>query len=361
MLKRFSKRYKGCVFRLWWGCSQGAVTLRRLIRRKNMTLADIARLAGVSRTTASYVINGQAEQRRISAATIEKVMAVVRQHQYQIDPQAAALRRGASRLLGLIVPDLENISYARLAKRLERGAREQGYRLLIVSSDDCAQSERALALALRAQRCEVLITASCLADDDPFYVDLANDGWAVVGVDRGLDRQHFVSVVSDDYDAAEKLTRSVLNENTRRVAWLDAMPGLSISRERRAGFKAALKEQGIEAVCLSAEHYERSEAMVLAQQVLNQPEGVDALVTASYTLMEGVFDAFLERGGLSKHIRLATFGDHRLLDFLPEPVNSVLQDYDRIAALTLNSALEAAQGGRNVGQQVVKRHLFKRA
>ena len=87
-----------------------------------MTLADIARLAGVSRTTASYVINGQAEQRRISNATIEKVMAVVRQHRYHIDPQAAALRRGASRLIGLIVPDLENISYARLAKRLERGA-----------------------------------------------------------------------------------------------------------------------------------------------------------------------------------------------------------------------------------------------
>ena len=91
-----------------------------------MTLADIARLAGVSRTTASYVINGQAEQRRISSATIDKVMAVVRQHRYHIDPQAAALRRGASRLIGLIVPDLENISYARLAKRLARGARERG-------------------------------------------------------------------------------------------------------------------------------------------------------------------------------------------------------------------------------------------
>ena len=116
-----------------------------------MTLADIARLAGVSRTTASYVINGQAEQRRISPATIDKVMAVVRQHRYHIDPQAAALRRGASRLIGLIVPDLENISYARLAKRLERGARERGYQLLVVSSDDCADSERALALALRLE------------------------------------------------------------------------------------------------------------------------------------------------------------------------------------------------------------------
>ena len=71
-----------------------------------MTLAEIARLAGVSRTTASYVINGKAEAHRISRDTVAKVMAVVERHQYRVDAQAAALRRGQSRTLGLIVPDL---------------------------------------------------------------------------------------------------------------------------------------------------------------------------------------------------------------------------------------------------------------
>lgn len=325
-----------------------------------MTLADIARLAGVSRTTASYVINGQAEQRRISAATIEKVMGVVRQHRYHIDPQAAALRRGASRLLGLIVPDLENISYARLAKRLERGAREQGYQLLIVSSDDCAESERTLALALRAQRCEVLITASCLPSDDTFYADLVNGGWCVVGMDRGLDPTLFSSVVSNDCEAAETLTRSVIDKATKRIAWLEAMPDLSISSERRAGFEAALKGTDIEPLILSGMHYERSEGAGLAAQLLDEQGGADALVTASYTLLEGVFDLFLERGGLPDTMRLATFGDHRLLDFLPQPVNSALQDYDRIAELTLNCALAAMHGHYEPGLQVVERHLQTR-
>ena len=69
---------------------------------------------------------------------------------------------------------------------------------------------------------------------------------------------------------------------------------------------------------------------------------------------------FLERGGLPENIRLATFGDHRLLDFLPQPVNSVLQDYDRIAALTLNCALAALDGHYECGLQVVARHLHTR-
>ena len=71
-----------------------------------MKLEEIARLAGVSRTTASYVINGKAEQHRISAATRERVMAIVDQYQYRPDQAATALRLGSSRLLGFVLPDL---------------------------------------------------------------------------------------------------------------------------------------------------------------------------------------------------------------------------------------------------------------
>lgn len=57
-----------------------------------MKLDEIARLAGVSRTTASYVINGKAKQYRVSDKTVEKVMAVVREHNYH--PNAS--RRGCA-------------------------------------------------------------------------------------------------------------------------------------------------------------------------------------------------------------------------------------------------------------------------
>ncbi|MFY0991142.1 catabolite repressor/activator [Halomonas sp. C05BenzN] len=322
-----------------------------------MTLAEIARLAGVSRTTASYVINGKAVERRISPDTVERVMAVVREHRYRVDAQAAALRRGSSRTLGLIVPDLENVSYARLAKRLERGAREQGYQLLIVGSDDQADAERDLALALRAQRCEVLITASCLPQEDPFYAELMAEGLPVIAVDRGLDPARFASVVSNDREAAERLTRSVLDEAIERVAWLDAVPALSITRERRAGFQQALAGSETRPLMCCAERYDRDEGARLMRDLVESHGMPDALVTASYTLLDGVFDVLLEEGGLPQGLRLATFGDSRLLDFLPLPINSAVQDHERIAAATLNAALAAARGDYRVGQQVIPRTL----
>lgn len=325
-----------------------------------MTLAEIARLAGVSRTTASYVINGKARERRISQDTVDRVMAVIERHHYRVDAQAAALRRGASRTLGLIVPDLENASYARLAKLLERGARSRGYQLLIVGSEDDPDSERELARALRAQRCEVLIVASCLSMDDPFYREMMEAGMAVIAVDRALEPSHFISVVSNNQVAAEELTRSVLSPDVRRIAWFDAVPDLSISVERRAGFQHALVDSQAQAIMLSAARYDRAEGASLMRELLDEHGMPDALVTASYTLLDGVFDVLLDTGGLPDSLRLATFGDDRLLDFLPLPVNSLPQDHQRIAELTLDRALAASRGEYRPGQTMVERALKHR-
>ncbi len=106
-----------------------------------MKLDEIARLAGVSRTTASYVINGKAKQYRVSDKTVEKVMAVVREHNYHPNAVAAGLRAGRTRSIGLVIPDLENTSYTRIANYLERRARQRGYQLLIACSEDQPDNE----------------------------------------------------------------------------------------------------------------------------------------------------------------------------------------------------------------------------
>ena len=99
-----------------------------------MKLDEIARLAGVSRTTASYVINGKAKQYRVSDKTVEKVMAVVREHNYHPNAVAAGLRAGRTRSIGLVIPDLENTSYTRIANYLERQARQRGYQQIIIQN-----------------------------------------------------------------------------------------------------------------------------------------------------------------------------------------------------------------------------------
>jgi LacI family fructose operon transcriptional repressor len=326
-----------------------------------MKLADIARLAGVSRTTASYVLNGQARTRRISEATVARVLAIADAHDYRIDAQAAALRGGDSRTLGLIVPDLENGSYARLAKRLEHGARQQGYQLLIAGSDDDPQSERAVAKSLRAQRCDALLVASSLSSQDPFYAELLAQGLPIIAIDRPLDPERFVNIVTNGRAAGETLTRSVLAAGVKNVVWLDAVPDLSISAERRQGFLDALRDEPeCQPRCFSGERYDRDSGAALMRQLLDADTLPDAIVTASYTLMDGLLDVLLEHGAPPTDLRLATFGDDRLLDFLPCKVNSLPQDHDRVAEQALTRAMQAVRGHYTPGLDVIDRMLKRR-
>lgn len=326
-----------------------------------MTLAELARLAGVSRTTASYVINGQGAARRIKPDTIEKVLAVAQAHDFQVDTQAAALRGGASRTLGFILPDLENTSYARLAKLLEQGARARGYQLLIAGSDDDPETEKSLARALKARRCDALIVASALALNDPFYLQLQKDGLPVIAVDRAQSPDQIRCVVSNNRAAAEILTRSVLDAETATIAWLDAVPELAMTRERREGFLAAANEAGIAPLVESGPHYDRASGAAMMNRILREHGLPDALVTASYTLLQGVLDVLLELpGGLPEMLRLATFGDDRLLDFLPLPVNSLPQDHQAIANATLDQALSAIGENGSAGTITINRKLKKR-
>lgn len=310
-------------------------------------LSDIARLAGVSVTTASYVINGKAEQQRISQATVERVRAVVEAHGFTPNPQAAGLRSRHTRTLGFILPDLENPSYARLAKQLEQGARARGYQLLIASSDDQPESERQLQQLFRARRCDALFVASCLPADDDSYRTLHAQGLPIIAIDRHMDPAHFCSVISDDQEASRLLTASLLATAPQRIALIGARPALGVSQARLRGFDQALQAYPGQVAHYEGEAFSRDWGERLMQRLIDDFGGLpDALVTTSYVLLQGVFDVLRTCGDDSRHLRLGTFGDNQLLDFLPLPVNAMAQQHGLIAHTALELAVAAVEQGR---------------
>lgn len=308
-----------------------------------MKLTDLARLANVSVTTASYVLNGKAQQRRISPATVERVLAVAEQQGFQLDQQAAGLRRD-DRARSASSSDLENPSYARLAKLLEQRARQRGYQLLIASSDDEPATERQVVQLLRSRRCDALIVASCLAADDAGYRKLQATGTPVIALDRALDAEQFCSVVSDDREAGAQLTRSLEVPSEAHVALISARPALRISQQREEGFLQALAEHHGPVSILRAEQFSRACGREQMLALLDRGALPDALVTTAYVLLEGVFDALRERDLLwPEQLRLGTFGDAQLLDFLPIRVNAISQQHAQIAEQALEQAIRAIE------------------
>ena len=326
-----------------------------------MTLDEIAKLAGVSKTTASYVINGKANKYRISEKTQKKVMKVVEEYNYRPDHAASSLRAGHSRSFGLIIPDLENTSYAKLAKLLEQNSRKAGYQILIGCSDDDPATEEALADTLISRRIDALFVASCLPNASEHYLKVQNQGTPIIAIDRPLDDEYFACVISEDFNAAFELTASLISSDVHSIGLIGALPELNISRERQIGFENAIKDLGIETQIGYGEHFNREQGKKVFEQWIKAGSLPDAIVTTSYTLLEGVLDALLEHPELMENQKLGTFGDNRLLDFLPIKINSVPQQFEIIADSALASALNASAKRYQAGVELVPRSLIVRS
>ncbi len=328
---------------------------------KTMTLDKIAKLAGVSKTTASYVINGKAQKYRISEKTQKKVLDIVAQHNYRPDHAASALRAGSSRSFGLIIPDLENTSYAKLAKLLEQNSRQAGYQILIACSDDNPDTEKEVASTLISRRIEALFVASTMPNASHFYQNLQAMGTPVIAIDRPLDDEYFACVISEDFNSALELTRSVLDNSVRSIGLIGALPELSVSQERQLGFEDAIEPYGLVPLLGYGEHFHRNDARTVFTRWVDAGCVPDAVVATSYTLLEGILDVLLEYPDLMQRIRLATFGDNRLLNFLPTKINSMPQQFELIADSALELALNASAKRCQPGIEFVPRKLKMRS
>ncbi|KKA45732.1 MULTISPECIES: catabolite repressor/activator [Salinivibrio] len=321
-----------------------------------MKLDEIARLAGVSRTTASYVINGKADRYRISEKTRARVMAVVEQHNYQPNRAATALRAGTTQTLGLVVPDLANTSYATLAKLFERKAHDQGYQVIITGSDDDPEREKIVAETLVSRKIDALIVASCLPADNTFYPKLQQQGTPIVAIDRGLDANQFANVLSDDEKGAYQLTEMLIAPtDVYQAGLIGAVPSLAISQDRENGFRGALAAQGVDGQVRYGQAFSRAEGQRLMTEWIEAGDLPDALLTTSFTLCEGVLDAIRQTGIAPTALYFATFGDSRILDFLPFGVQSLPQQFEAISDAALSLAVSAAQGDNHPGVITVER------
>lgn len=310
------------------------------------TLAMVAKLAGVSKTTASMVVSGKGVDHRIAEATRKRVLAVVARCGYSPNRYARGLRTGRTGTLGLIVGEIANWHFSLIAKRLSDYARARGYSIIVASSEDDREKEVAMFRDLLERDVDGIILASSFLDDSEHR---RINTWKkpVVYIDRRVEGSGTHSVTSDNYGAALNLTAQLIDRGRRRIAFIGGQLSISTSAQRLAGFQAAFKRRSTQAtgeavngVFLPDFGYEC--AAKLLQRTANRP---DAIFTASFTLLEGFLRWVKEHGVQSLNgVQLATFDDHPLLDFMPFPIHAVRQDCAAMAEKAFDAFSNLTEG-----------------
>lgn len=208
------------------------------------TLMEVAKKAAVSITTVSRVINNSS---KVNVKTRERVQKAMTQLEYQPNRVAQRLRtsNGRSKLLGLIIPDIQNQFYSGIVRGIEDVTYGNDYAVILCNSDENANKERFYLEVLKSESVDGII----LPPIHQFGEEIENIieiGIPIVCVDRKLMRKKVDTVVIDNEKGGYDAVSHLIELGHKKIAILTSSFQFSSFDERQKGYERALKENGIE-------------------------------------------------------------------------------------------------------------------
>lgn len=308
--------------------------------KKRLTLSDIAELSGVSKTTASMILNGRGNDFRIKPETCQKVKEIAQKYGYRANVYAKSLQAQRTNVIGLVIPDLTNYGFAQTAKTLEKLCRENELQLVIACSDDSPKGEKKAIERLLDRQVDLLITAP--THNDPSYYQDIVKYTPMLHLDRYISDSQVPSITSNDTESINMLVENMVRAyQPKEFFYLGGQLALSPSQNRLKGFYEGLEQSHLslqEDWILHKDYQPESGYEMFAQIVEKLGRLPEAVFAASFTLLEGVMRYLSEHQQMDKlltqELHLATFDDHHLLNALPFHIHSIKQDHQQIAEKT---------------------------
>jgi len=214
---------------------------------KRPTQVDVARRAGVSRATVSYVLNGATDGRvPISDETQQRVLDAIEELGYEPDARAQALRSGATKTIALIIPDLRNPHFCEYATGIEEAARAAGYHILLSSTTLNDEYAVDIFKDLAQRRFDGLILASSfILKSDEAQATLARIRKRKLPVVE-LSENYGVDTAAANYnDATNEVMSYLLSLGHHRIGLVYGVGGHELAEDRRQPYQSSLAAAGI--------------------------------------------------------------------------------------------------------------------
>lgn len=212
---------------------------------KKVSISDIARKAGVSVSTVSFVMNDKAVKMRISREVIAKVENVAREMGYRPNQLARGLRTGKTRTIGLIVENISNAFFAALAKTIEDEAKKYDYKVVYCSTDNDEAKARDLINMLSQRQVDGYIITPTLQLADEIR-KLQAENKPVVLIDRYFPQHGEIpSVLVDNYGGVAAGMEFLLAKGYRKIGLVTIEAEMAHMHDRLQAYYDTLNKHGI--------------------------------------------------------------------------------------------------------------------
>ncbi|MBF2613209.1 LacI family DNA-binding transcriptional regulator [Listeria welshimeri] len=307
---------------------------------KKTSIKDIAKLSGVSVATVSRVIN---DNGRFSEETRQKVLAVIKETNYQMNFSAKSLRMNKSFSVGILVPDISNYFFSSVVQQMEAILFEQGYSTIICNTGRNLDKELAYLNMLESKMVDGLIVISG-ADEFGFNYSNAENGIPYVCIDRQpKDKKDTIFISSNHYQGAFEATEALIHAGAKSPVIFMHSRQSSSAKERLKGFQDALKKNNIQmdpelsifTIDLQKPDYQKNIATFV--QKAKKIDGIFAINDHIAIELLNFLPTIGEK--IPDDIKLIGFDDTPQCNYTVPKLSSVKQNIPEIAQITVDNLI----------------------
>lgn len=310
--------------------------------KKQVTIKDLAKTAGVSISTASRVINNR---QYVSKETREKVESAIAKLNFQPNQFARGLRGICSNLIALIIPDILNVYYTTLSKEIEEQLHEKGYTMLLgITHDQSVLMQEYLEKLSKINVDGLIYVPPPNKETSPYIRSLASTGLPIIEINRRREKDLFFGVEPDNFGAVTQAMEHLYELGHRNIAFIVGSSETTTGSQRLEGYKYAVNKFGLDLVpeLIKIGEFSREFAEKATREILayNGPNKPTAIFATSNRLLMGTMSVLKEfEVKIPDDISVIAMDDAEWLEEFKPSITTVDVAVDQMAALTVDLLL----------------------
>jgi LacI family transcriptional regulator len=259
--------------------------------KKRATINEVAKLAGVSVSTVSIVINNK--DKFVNAALRTRVQEAIETLNYRPNLVARSLKIEETKTIGLIFPNITSPAMPPLVRTVQKIAQKSGFDTFIVITEEDPQLEKQAVLSLISKRIDGLIICPVVSDDNEHLRD-ANMLIPVVSIERRV--SGFDCVVANNKEISQKAVSHLIKHGYKRIGLISMPVFGSNTKERIEGYQQALMENNsFNPLYMSETDFVGQSAFEASKNLINTHH-VEAIFAISQSIALGAFNAINSLG-----------------------------------------------------------------
>jgi LacI family transcriptional regulator len=330
--------------------------------KSRVTMADVAGLAGVTKTTVSRVLNNKGE---ISNETREKVLKAVEHLGYRRSRIARSLATDRTFLLGLIVPSIANEFFTEVVRGAEDTAWKNHYQIFLCNTEDDWDREEAMFLFLEDIQADGIVVCAPRLPEDRLLPLIEQFHNVVVVNGQGIAwRERAGAIETDDAEGTKQAVDHLCSSGRRRLTYLGGPPDARVSTERYRAFLDALHVIGLipmpdERVTCHPANLEGG--YTCFKQLIGAYPHIDGVVCFNDLVAVGAIRACAELGiRVPDDIAIVGFDDIQLASLIQPSLTTLQIPKQDIGMQAVTMLLERINGKRDQEPVLIKQKLIVR-